>query len=97
MEKEKRTVMEILTHKGGIFHLGLFVQLVLVIISIILLIMMIFIPELDLVVEATFSLLLFTIAYNNHQIYKRKYLTFIYALAGILVIGASIIAVIYGI
>lgn len=94
---KKKTVMETLICKGGIFNLGLFIQLILLIISIILLIMMAFIPELNLVVESTLALLLFTIAYNNHTIYKRKYLTFIYILAGILVIGANIISVVYGI
>lgn len=97
MKIKNKTVMETLKNKGSIHHLGLFVQIVLLIISIVLLIMRIFIPQLDLAVEAVFALLLFTIAYNNQVVYKRNYLTIIYVLAGILVIGASILSVVYGI
>lgn len=97
MKTENKTVIETLKTKGSIHHLGLFVQIVLLMMSVLLLIMRMFIPELELVVEAVFALLLFTIAYNNHVVYKRNYLTIIYVLAGVLLIGASILSVVYGI
>ena len=49
-------------------------------------------PELFKISEILVGLLLFIIAYNNHKIYKRNYITFVYLGLGIVVIAASLFA-----
>lgn len=96
MKKDDKISVELSKEKVKINNLGIFCQIVLIILVLILIIMGIFIP-LELVLEATLSLLLFVTAYNNYKTYKRKYFTLIYTLGGILVIALTIYSVLNGI
>lgn len=49
-----------------------------------------YVNELFLICEILVSLTLFVIAYNNHKVYKRKYMTFVYLGLGIVIIAASV-------
>ena len=46
--------------------------------------------ELFTICEILIGLLLFTIAYNNHKIYKRKYMTAVYFGLGLVIIASSL-------
>jgi len=48
--------------------------------------------ELYLICQIIIGLLMFVIAYNNHRIYKRKYMTAIYLGLGIVVIISALFA-----
>ena len=65
-------------------NLGIFLQLVLFGAIIISFIVSIFIGPLEVVTYALMSLMLFVLSYNNYAIYKRKYMTAIYSVCGIL-------------
>lgn len=78
-------------------NIGLFLQCVLTSAVVISLITSIFIGPLLLVTYALTSLILFTLAYNNYTIYKRKYMTVIYFIFGFLVLISTFIGVINGI
>lgn len=49
----------------------------------------IFEKELFMICEILVGLLMFTIAYNNHKMYKRKYMTAVYTGLGIIMIACS--------
>lgn len=49
-----------------------------------------FCKELYLVCQIIIGLLMFVIAYNNHKIYKRKYMTAVYLGLGIVIIASSL-------
>ena len=78
-------------------NIGIFLQCVLTSAVVISLITSIFIGPLLLVTYALTSLILFTLAYNNYTIYKRKYMTVIYFIFGFLVLISTFIGVINGI
>lgn len=65
----------------------IFLQILLVFISVVLLTMSFFIEEFMLVTYIVLALLLFVIAINNHIGYKRKFMTPIYFIMGLLVLG----------
>ena len=46
--------------------------------------------ELYLICQIIIGLLMFVIAYNNHKIYKRKYMTAVYLGLGIVIIASSL-------
>lgn len=48
--------------------------------------------ELFMICEILVGLLMFVIAYNNQKVYKRKYMTAVYAGLGIIIIAASLFA-----
>lgn len=48
--------------------------------------------ELYIICQIIIGLLMFVIAYNNHKIYKRKYMTAIYLGLGIVIIASSLFA-----
>lgn len=68
----------------------LLIQIVLFIMLIIVAIMSIFINQLSMVTEIIISLLLMITGLNNRKIYKRKYLTVIYFIAGICLLAFTI-------
>lgn len=51
-----------------------------------------FCREFYLICQILVGLLMFVIAYNNHKIYKRKYMTAIYLGLGIVIIASSLFA-----
>ncbi len=61
---------------------GLMLQLFIVLLLVILLVLSIFWTFLLPVSEIVASLALFVMAYNNHRIYKRKILTWVYIIFG---------------
>ncbi len=80
--KENRTVFEKLKGKESIYSLGLFIQFVLLIALIILVVCTLFVPEFKMALQVLVVLLLFTMGYNNHTIFKRKGFTLLYIIAG---------------
>lgn len=68
---------------------GLITQLVLVLILIVLLILSFFWEFLLPICEIVAGLALIIMGYNNHRIYKRKALTIIYVLFGIILIVST--------
>lgn len=94
---DNRTVLEILKNNGEVSNIGLFVQIILISTLLILFLMNFFIPEISMTIEIVLALSLFATAYNNHTIFRRKYFTVIYVVAGILVILATVYAAQYGI
>ena len=77
--------------------LGLFLQIVLTAAVIISFITSLFIGPLLVVTYALMALILFVLCYNNYVIYKRKYLTTLYFVFGIVMTIETIIGVINGI
>lgn len=71
-------------------------QLALFMFALIFLIISLFEPSFYYGVEIIVSLTLITMAINNKIIYKRKYMTIIYGLFGILLFVSGIIGVING-
>ncbi len=80
--KQNKTVFERLKGKEAIYSLGLFIQFVLLIAMIILAICTLFVPEFKVALQVLVVLLLFTMGYNNHTVFKRKGFTLLYIIAG---------------
>ncbi len=81
--KEKQTVFEKLRRKERVYSLGLFIQFVLLIAMMILAICTLFVYEFKMTLQILIVLLLLTMGYNNHTIFKRKGFTLLYIGAGI--------------
>ena len=81
--------------QGRIYNIGVFIQIVLLIVFVDLLIMSIFLPKIYVVSQFVLSFLLFVMAYNNYNIYKRKGMTIIYIIIGLLLLVTQIIKI-YG-
>lgn len=73
---------------------GLIVQLLLVFAILILLLLSAFDRIYLTIAEIVTGLALIVMAYNNHTVFNRKYLTIIYALFGIVVIVDGVISLI---
>lgn len=82
--------------KKQINQIGLFIQIILLVILVYFLTLLIFIPQFQNVVDYILSFLLITMAYNNYKVYKRKNLTFIYGIVGLLLLIVSIVGSING-
>lgn len=82
--------------KKQINQISLFIQIILLVILVYFLTLLIFIPQFQNVVDYILSFLLIIMAYNNYKIYKRKNLTFIYGIVGILLLIAAIVGSING-
>lgn len=82
--------------KKQINQIGLFIQIILLVILVYFLTLLIFIPQFQNVVDYILSFLLITMAYNNYKIYKRKNLTFIYGIVGLLLLIVAIVGSING-
>lgn len=80
--KENKTVFERLKGKESIYSLGLFIQFLLLIALIILAVCTLFVSEFKIALQVLVVLLLFTMGYNNHTIFKRKGFTLLYIIAG---------------
>ena len=78
-------------------NIGIFLQAVLTSATVISIITSIFIGPLSIVTNALIALILFTLCYNNYTIYKRKFLTPIYFLAGLAMTIAIVFEVFNGI
>ncbi len=73
---------------------GLIVQLLLVFAVLILLILSAFNDIYLVISEIVAGLALIVMAYNNHTVFNRKYLTILYALFGVIVIVDGVISLI---
>lgn len=73
---------------------GLIVQLLLVFAILVLLLLSAFDRIYLTIAEIVTGLALLVMAYNNHTVFNRKYLTIIYALFGIVVIVDGVISLI---
>lgn len=90
-----QTVMIKLKNKEKIESIGLFVQFVLLIAIIILAICCLFIPVLNVALQALMVCLLLTMSYNNYSIFRRKGFTVLYALAGVAILVVSLVGYFY--
>ena len=70
--------------------LGIFLQMVLSVCTLIMGIFSLFEKELFLVCEIILVFLLFLLAYNNQKVYKRNFMTYGYAFVGFLLFMAVI-------
>ena len=75
--------------------IGLFVQAVLLVVLAILSIMTIYIEQLVHLVELVLGLVLIATGINNHYVYKRKILTAVYILCGVLVIAFTLYSMVF--
>ena len=75
---------------------SLLIQIILLFMLIYFLILKIFIPEFRNLVDYILSFSLLVMAYNNNKIYKRKNMTFIYIIIGVLLLVGSIVGSING-
>ena len=48
-----------------------------------------------MIAEAVLGLLMFIMAYNNKIFYKRKYMTYIYLVIGVILIGSIVVDIIW--
>lgn len=80
---------EFMTKKVNDF--GLFLQAILVIIMAILFVISFYIPEIRILANIMLGIVLFTMSHNNEKTYHKKYLTIVYAIAGLAVIIMSFI------
>ena len=71
---------------------GLIVQLLLVLAVVVLLIMSAFDGLYLIIAEIVAGLALMAMAYNNHTVYERKYLTILYILFGLIVIVDGVVS-----
>ena len=95
--KERRTIIQKLVGGERIDSTGLFVQFVLMIAIIVLAICTIFIYELNYALQGLVVLLLFTMAYNNHQTFHRRKFTVLYIAVGIALAIAATYGYFYGV
>lgn len=77
-------------------NIGIFTQIILIVLLIYFLIIYLFIPQLYIVIEYILSFLLFVMSYNNLKIYKRKGMTITYFIVGIILLVTTIITAING-
>ena len=75
---------------------GLIVQFVLALILVILLIVSAFINNIFVYCEILAGILLIIMGINNHIYFKRKKLTLVYAIVGVLVIASAVLTMING-
>lgn len=69
---------------------SMLVQIILVLFDIVFLIMGLFYKELFIICEIITGLTMFVLAFNNQKIYKRKYMTYIYAFLGIVILARAL-------
>lgn len=81
-----KSVYEVLITKGRVDDLGIFLQILILICLCIVTIAYFFIPELSSVMHMLLGCTFLVMAYNNHRIFKRKGVTYIYVGMGILFI-----------
>lgn len=93
MSKKKDVIIEENMLKKQINQIGLFIQIILLVILVYFLTLFIFIPELKNVVDYILSFLLIIMAVNNYKIYKRKKMTAIYGIIGALLLILTILGV----
>lgn len=85
------------TENKRIDNLGLFLQIILLVAVIISMITSFFIGPLTIVTDSLITLLLLVLCYNNYTLYKRKYLTAIYFIVGIIWLVLTLVGVFNGI
>lgn len=76
-------------------EVGLLVQVVLIEVLIIFAIISVFAKEFLDALYVVLSLIMFTMAYNNKKIYKRKHMTSIYIIVGVFVFLSTLIGYIF--
>lgn len=51
-----------------------------------------FVTELFVICEALVAIMMFILAYNNQKVYKRKYMTWVYLIFGIVILASLLFA-----
>lgn len=82
MKTKKRMVIDLKES----YQITLLFQIALIIFIISFGILSIFNKELFIVCEVLMSVMMFVLAFNNQKVYKRKYMTYVYILFGILLL-----------
>lgn len=82
MAKKEKTVAQKLLNNEPVNQLNLFIQFIILIALIFATVSSIFVKEFSVVVMALISFMLILLGYNNYVIFKRKYFTVLYVLAG---------------
>lgn len=75
----------------NISNIGLFIQAVFLVCILILAIICTVIPDFMVIVELLVGFTLMLMAYNNYQIYKRKNITWLYLIVGIVILISSLV------
>ena len=78
-------------------EIGIFLQFVLLAAVIISFLTSIFIGPLLVVTYSLMALILFVLSYNNYTIYKRKYMTLLYFICGVLLTVLTLVRYFNGI
>ena len=92
MSKKKEVTNQDIMKKQ-INQIGLFIQIILLVILVYFLTLLIFIPEFRNVVDYILSFLLIIMAVNNYKIYKRKKMTIVYGAIGVILLVLTILGV----
>ena len=71
-------------------------QLIVAMLLVIALLVGMFVKGLDIIVFSLMAILLFILSYNNYKIYKRKYMSPIYLIFGIIVLAKVVMELING-
>lgn len=88
-KKQHKKIIE----KGQISHLGLFVQVITIVILTYFAIVGLYVIELNLVTQILLSFVLLVMAYNNYDIFKRKGMTPTYLISGVALTIITIVAI----
>lgn len=70
-----------------IYQLTLLLQLSLMVFILTFAVMSCFVAEFFVCFEALVAIMMFILAYNNQKIYKRKYMTWVYLMFGIVILA----------
>lgn len=92
MSKKKEVTNQDIMKKQ-INQIGLFIQMILLVILVYFLTLFIFIPEFKNIVDYILAFLLIIMAVNNYKIYKRKKMTIVYGVIGIILLVLNILGV----
>lgn len=82
MKTRKRMVIDL----KETYQLTLLFQIALIVFIISFDILSIFNKDLFIICEVLISVMMFVLAFNNQKVYKRKYMTYVYMLFGILLL-----------
>ncbi len=75
--------------------IAIWIQMILAVITFVVAIVSIFMPEFLLITEGMIALLLFDMAYNNHLLYHYKWVTPIYMIVGVGMVLALVMTVMH--
>ena len=90
--KNKKNVKNVKIEMDVIHQITMLLQIGLAVFLVSFGIASFFCKELYMICQILIGLIMFVIAFNNHTVYKRRYMTAIYLGLGIVIIAASLFA-----